>query len=84
MALDSLGGIFPVLESPPSLLELLDEVLGEALLLQLPVEVLDVHRRELVVADDVGEGGLQHVELEATHDGCKQIFFHILCVLKRA
>ncbi len=48
----SLGGVFPVLERPPPLLELLDGGLGEAAVLEPSVEVLDVERGELLVAHD--------------------------------
>jgi len=54
-----LCGIFPILEGPPSLLQPLYGVLAEPLLLQLPVEVLDVERGQLVVRDDVTERSLQ-------------------------
>ncbi len=37
-----LCGVFPVLERPPPLLKLLYDLFGKSLLLQLPVQVLDV------------------------------------------
>ena len=46
---DSLCGVFSVLERPPPLLDLLDDSLLQPPLLQLPVEVLDVEGRELLV-----------------------------------
>lgn len=50
-----LCGIFPVLEGPPALLHPLDDLLGQALLLQLPIEVLDVHGGELFVGDGIAK-----------------------------
>ncbi len=55
----SLCRVFPVLESPAPLFQLLDGVLREALLLQHPVQVLDVEACEVVVADDVAERSLR-------------------------
>lgn len=56
---DLLCRIFSILQGSPSLLQPLDGVLAEALLLQLPVEVLDVEGGQLEVGDDVAEGSLQ-------------------------
>jgi hypothetical protein len=55
----SLCRVFSVLECPAPLFQLLDGVLREALLLQHPVEVLDVEAGEVVVADDVAERSLR-------------------------
>ena len=48
-----LSCIFPVLESSPALLEFLDDFFAESPFLQLPVEVFDVERRQLIIRHHV-------------------------------
>jgi hypothetical protein len=55
----SLCRVFPVFECPAPLFQLLDGVLREALLLQHPVQVLDVEAGEIVVVDDVAKRSLR-------------------------
>lgn len=47
--MNSLRGVFPILERPPPLLELLDGLLGQAALLKLAVQILNVQVGQLLV-----------------------------------
>ena len=52
----SLSCIFSVFEGSPSLLQFLNDFLGQALVFEPPIEILDIERRELFVWNDAGIG----------------------------
>jgi len=53
LLLTAISCIFPVFESSSALLEFLDDFFAESPFLQLPVEVFDVERRQLIIRHHV-------------------------------